>query len=149
MIAIIDYGMGNLRSVQKALEAVGQDAMVVSDPDQIRRASKVILPGVGAFADAIDELRRTGLGSWGLRAQICCFPNYRSLPDRGLNHGAGRRNFGSNWLTACGHTCLDRFTVALETTNPVRAAASCVDASAKALPWPGVSRRVSCRSYAS
>ena len=62
MIAIIDYGMGNLRSVQKALEAVGQDAMVVSDPDQIRRASKVILPGVGAFADAIDELRRTGLG---------------------------------------------------------------------------------------
>ena len=62
MIAIIDYGMGNLRSVQKALEAVGQDALVVSDPDQIRRASKVILPGVGAFADAIDELRRTGLG---------------------------------------------------------------------------------------
>jgi glutamine amidotransferase len=62
MIAIIDYGMGNLRSVQKALEAVGQDAMVVSDPGQIRRASKVILPGVGAFADAIDELWRTGLG---------------------------------------------------------------------------------------
>ena len=62
MIAIIDYGMGNLRSVQKALEAVGHGATVTSDPDQVRRASKVILPGVGAFADAIAELRRTGLG---------------------------------------------------------------------------------------
>ncbi len=62
MIAIIDYGMGNLRSVQKALEAVGHEATVVSDPDQIHRASRVILPGVGAFADAIAELRRTGLG---------------------------------------------------------------------------------------
>jgi glutamine amidotransferase len=62
MIAIIDYGMGNLRSVQKALEAVGHSASIVSEPEEIRRASKVILPGVGAFADAIDELRRTGLG---------------------------------------------------------------------------------------
>lgn len=62
MIAIIDYGMGNLRSVQKALEAVGSGATVTSDPDALRRASKVILPGVGAFADAIAELRRTGLG---------------------------------------------------------------------------------------
>src|ERR1700733_2584832 len=62
MIAIIDYGMGNLRSVQKALEAVGHEATVASDPATIRRASKVILPGVGAFADAIAELRRTGLG---------------------------------------------------------------------------------------
>ena len=62
MIAIIDYGMGNLRSVQKALEAVGHGATVTSDPDAVRRASKVILPGVGAFADAIAELRRSGLG---------------------------------------------------------------------------------------
>ncbi len=62
MIAIIDYGMGNLRSVQKALEAVGSGATVTSDPEAIRGASKVILPGVGAFADAIAELRRTGLG---------------------------------------------------------------------------------------
>lgn len=62
MIAIIDYGMGNLRSVQKALEAVGAAAEVTCDPDRVRRAEKVILPGVGAFADAIAELRRTGLG---------------------------------------------------------------------------------------
>ena len=62
MIAIIDYGMGNLRSVQKAFEAVGHDATVTSDPDLVARASRVILPGVGAFADAIAELKRTGLG---------------------------------------------------------------------------------------
>jgi glutamine amidotransferase len=62
MIAIIDYGMGNLRSVQKAIEAVGHDAQVTEDPDIVRRASHVILPGVGAFADAMAELRRTGLG---------------------------------------------------------------------------------------
>lgn len=62
MIAIIDYGMGNLRSVQKALEAVGATAEVTSDPDRVRAADQVVLPGVGAFADAIAELRRTGLG---------------------------------------------------------------------------------------
>ncbi len=62
MIAIIDYGMGNLRSVQKALEAVGSGAEITCDPDRVRQADKVILPGVGAFADAIAELRRTGLG---------------------------------------------------------------------------------------
>ncbi len=62
MIVIIDYGMGNLRSVQKAIEAVGHQAEITCDPDRVRHASKVILPGVGAFADAIAELRRTGLG---------------------------------------------------------------------------------------
>ena len=61
MIAIIDYGMGNLRSVQKALEAVGAATEVTGDPDRIRKADHVVLPGVGAFADAIAELRRTGL----------------------------------------------------------------------------------------
>ncbi len=62
MIVIIDYGMGNLRSVQKAVEAVGHRAEVSSDPDRVRIASRVILPGVGAFADAMTELRRTALG---------------------------------------------------------------------------------------
>jgi glutamine amidotransferase len=62
MITIIDYGMGNLRSVQKAIESVGSAAEVTSDPDRVERASKVILPGVGAFGDAIAELSRTGLG---------------------------------------------------------------------------------------
>ncbi len=62
MIVIIDYGMGNLRSVQKAIEAVGSSAEITSDPEQVRRAAKVILPGVGAFADAMAELTRSGLG---------------------------------------------------------------------------------------
>jgi imidazole glycerol-phosphate synthase subunit HisH len=62
MIAIIDYGMGNLRSVQKAVEAVDHRAEVTSNPHSLRLASHVILPGVGAFADAMAELRRTGLG---------------------------------------------------------------------------------------
>ncbi len=62
MIVIIDYGMGNLRSVQKAVEAIGHRAEVSSNPDRVRSAEKVILPGVGAFADAMAELRRTGLG---------------------------------------------------------------------------------------
>jgi len=62
MIAIIDYGMGNLRSVQKAFEAVGHSAEVTCDPDALRRCSKAVLPGVGAFGDAMAELRRTGLG---------------------------------------------------------------------------------------
>src|SRR3954464_11875053 len=61
MIVIIDYGMGNLRSVQKAIESVGQAALVSSDPEEVRKASRVILPGVGAFADAMAELSRTGL----------------------------------------------------------------------------------------
>ena len=62
MITIVDYGMGNLRSVQKAIEKVGGRAEVTCDPDRVRRAGRVILPGVGAFADAIAELHRTGLG---------------------------------------------------------------------------------------
>lgn len=61
MIAIIDYGMGNLRSVQKGFEKVGHAATVTSDPEAVRSASKVVLPGVGAFEDAIEELKRLGL----------------------------------------------------------------------------------------
>jgi glutamine amidotransferase len=61
MIAIIDYGMGNLRSVQKAFEKVGQQAVVTSDPAQVAAAAKVVLPGVGAFEDAAAELRRLDL----------------------------------------------------------------------------------------
>jgi glutamine amidotransferase len=58
MIAIIDYQMGNLRSVQKAFERIGHAATVTDDPFDIARAEKVVLPGVGAFRDAIAELRR-------------------------------------------------------------------------------------------
>jgi len=61
MIAIIDYGMGNLRSVQKGFEKVGHTATVTSDPDVVATADKVVLPGVGAFEDAIAELYRRRL----------------------------------------------------------------------------------------
>jgi glutamine amidotransferase len=61
MIAIIDYQMGNLRSVQKGFEKVGHEAEITSDPDILRSADKVVLPGVGAFRDAISELRRRDL----------------------------------------------------------------------------------------
>jgi len=61
MIAIIDYGMGNLRSVQKALEAVGADSVVSSQPQTILDADSVVLPGVGAFKDCMNNLDRLGL----------------------------------------------------------------------------------------
>jgi glutamine amidotransferase len=58
---IIDYGMGNLRSVQKAIERVGFDAPITDDADTVRKADKIVLPGVGAFADAINALHNRGL----------------------------------------------------------------------------------------
>jgi glutamine amidotransferase len=61
MIAIIDYGMGNLRSVQKGFERVGHAATITSDPEVVNAAEKVVLPGVGAFEDAIAELYRRRL----------------------------------------------------------------------------------------
>lgn len=60
-ITIIDYGMANLRSVQKAFERVGAAAEITSDPDRIAASEKLVLPGVGAFQDAIAKLRETHL----------------------------------------------------------------------------------------
>lgn len=60
MIGIIDYGMGNLRSVQKALEYVGAEALIASSPAELEYADRWILPGVGAFRDAISCLRSQG-----------------------------------------------------------------------------------------
>lgn len=60
MIAVIDYGMGNLRSVQKAFEHLGFAAAVVSDPSQAETASHVVLPGDAAFGDAMRKLRERG-----------------------------------------------------------------------------------------
>ena len=61
MIAIIDYQMGNLRSVQKGFERVGHAAEITSDPVALAKAEKIVLPGVGAFEDAMAELRRRDL----------------------------------------------------------------------------------------
>lgn len=60
-IAVIDYGMGNLRSVQNAINHVGGHAVIIDKPEELAAYSKIILPGVGAFGQAIDCLRRTGL----------------------------------------------------------------------------------------
>jgi glutamine amidotransferase len=61
LIRIVDYEMGNLRSVQKALEHVGQEAALTQSPSEIREAEKLILPGVGAFGAAMANLQRLGL----------------------------------------------------------------------------------------
>lgn len=61
MIAIVDYGMGNLRSVQKAFEFLGVPAMITDQPEDVERAERVVLPGVGAFGDAMRNLRQAGL----------------------------------------------------------------------------------------
>lgn len=61
MIAVVDYGVGNLFSLCCSLDAIGASSVVTSDPDVIRAADRIILPGVGAFGDAADKLRSTGL----------------------------------------------------------------------------------------
>ncbi len=61
MIAIIDYGVGNLFSLRSSLRAIGAEALVTADEGQIRAADKLILPGVGAFGDAADKLRERGM----------------------------------------------------------------------------------------
>ena len=60
MIAIIDYGMGNLRSVQKGFEKIGADAVVTADPRVVLEADKIVLPGVGAFRDCMHNLEQAG-----------------------------------------------------------------------------------------
>ena len=61
MIAIIDYGVGNLFSLCCSFQKIGVQAVVTADPEVIAKAEKLILPGVGAFGDAIEKLRKTGL----------------------------------------------------------------------------------------
>jgi glutamine amidotransferase len=61
VIAVVDYGMGNLRSVERALAAIGQRAVVTSDHDALREAERLVLPGVGAFGVAMERLRAGGV----------------------------------------------------------------------------------------
>ena len=61
MIAILDYGVGNLFSLSSSLAAIGADCVVTRDPAEIRAADRLILPGVGAFGDAIEKLKKDGL----------------------------------------------------------------------------------------
>jgi len=87
MIAIIDYGAGNLSSVQKALNFLGADNRITADPAEILAADRVILPGVGAFGDAMAAMRSRGLVdtaadrfwvfAWGCN---CCLPRAKKAP---------------------------------------------------------------------
>jgi imidazole glycerol-phosphate synthase subunit HisH len=61
LIAVLDYGIGNLRSAEKSLQKVGADARLVTDPDEARVADGVVLPGVGAFGRCMEQLRSSGL----------------------------------------------------------------------------------------
>ena len=67
--AIVDYGVGNLKSVANAMAYIGQETLVTGDPADLERADAIILPGVGAFPDAADKLRQTGLDK-ALLAQV-------------------------------------------------------------------------------
>src|ERR1700674_1768643 len=64
MIAIVDYGVGNLRSVEHALVHVGAEPKLTADPDDLLHADGLVLPGVGAFAPALEKLSEGGLGRW-------------------------------------------------------------------------------------
>ena len=68
LLAVLDYGIGNLRSAQKSLQRVGADARLTSDPEVIASADAVVLPGVGAFGACMGALRTTGLGAYAVRA---------------------------------------------------------------------------------
>jgi len=92
-IALVDHGVGNLRSVEKALSAVGGQVDLTADPDRIRAAQKLVLPGVGAFADAMEGLETRGLRAPVLEAVqedkpllgICV--GMQMLFDSSLEHG--------------------------------------------------------------
>lgn len=93
MITIVDYDMANLRSVQKALEAVGHSAKIVRTPAEVREAGRLVLPGVGAFKDAVRVLRERGLADEVLEhihkgrpfLGICL--GFQMLFDRGFEDG--------------------------------------------------------------
>ena len=68
LVAVLDYGIGNLRSAQKAFQHVGADARLTADPADIAAADAVVLPGVGAFGACVDALERTGLDRLALDA---------------------------------------------------------------------------------
>lgn len=62
MIAIVDYGVGNLFSLEQSFHAIGAEVVITADPEVLRSADKILLPGVGAFGDAAAKLKESGLG---------------------------------------------------------------------------------------
>ena len=78
MISIVDYGVGNLFSLKSSFAAIGADAVTTSDPEVIKAADKIILPGVGAFEDAAKKLSESGLG------EVVCAEALRGKPLLGI-----------------------------------------------------------------
>jgi glutamine amidotransferase len=104
VIAVIDYGMGNLHSMAKAIEYVGEDVVVTSSQEDLVAAERIVLPGVGAFAECMENLRSTGLIDV-LRSEVLeggkpflgvCV-GMQLLAREGLEHG---RHEGLGWLPA-------------------------------------------------
>jgi glutamine amidotransferase len=93
LIAIVDYGVGNIRSVERALVQVGAEARLTADPEDLERAAGIVLPGVGAFAPALAKLQARGLGTrlvelarHGRPILGVCL-GYQLLFDESLEHG--------------------------------------------------------------
>lgn len=78
MVAIIDYGVGNLFSLQSSFRAIGVEAVVTADPEVIRKADRILLPGVGAFGDAAQKLRDSGM------AEVVCAEAKTGKPIMGI-----------------------------------------------------------------
>ena len=93
MIAIVDYGVGNVRSVEHALTRVGAEARLTADPDELGRADGIVLPGVGAFAPALEKLSLHGLGRRLVELARAGKPilgvclGYQLMFDESLEHG--------------------------------------------------------------
>ncbi len=93
MIAIVDYGVGNLFSLKSSFAAIGADAVVTRDAAVLRSAERILLPGVGAFGDAADKLRQSGLDSVVVEQARAGKPllgicvGMQLLFDRGLEYG--------------------------------------------------------------
>ncbi len=96
MLAIIDYGVGNLRNIERAFAHVGVEATITSDPEALHRATRLVLPGVGAFGAAVDELRRRKLDTVVLDAAKAGTPvlgicvGFQMLFDEGHEFGVHR-----------------------------------------------------------
>ena len=86
MIAIVDYGVGNLFSLKSSLAAIGADAVVTADAAVLRSADKILLPGVGAFGDAAEKLRATGLDKVGKPLLGICL-GMQLLFEKGYEYG--------------------------------------------------------------
>ena len=96
MIAIVDYGVGNIRSVERALVHVGAEAKLTADPNELERADGIVLPGVGAFAPALAKLSERGLGrliaelARGGKPVLGVCLGYQLLFDESTEHGRHR-----------------------------------------------------------